>query len=270
MLSRLPRCVFKSNLFLHSARPSLPCVFQSVYKWFGLSAVRFQSQSPFLDLLPTTTSVTQGALDSPVEGKLPSSLPKSSFHVVYLRDSCTCSCCIDPSTRQKLFETADIPNNIQGNVVGKNSDGSVTVAWQNDIPGYENHHSTYTSHFITSSVAFHFRLAASHNSEPRATPWDQKIMASHSAPIDYETFIGSSAALFLALNALEKFGMIFLCNVPSQSDAISHISNRIGLIRNTIYGSTWDVRSVPSAKTVAYTSSHLGFHMVRRPSRLIF
>lgn len=275
MLSCLPRCVsrcvFKTTVFLYGRR-SLPCTFQShisVYKCFGTSAVRLQneSQSP-PDLLPTT-SHTHGQLYLPIEDIFSSKIGRSPFHVVYLRDSCTCNRCIDPSTRQKLFETADIPDNIQGNVSRMNSDGSVTVAWQNDIPGYENHHSTYTSRFITSSFACPSRLSALHNRKQEPVLWDQNIMAAHSTPVDYKTFIDSSAVLYRALITLQIFGLIFLCNVPSQSDAINHISNRIGLIRNTIYGSTWDVRSIPSAKNVAYTSSHLGFHMVRR-SRIIF
>ncbi|MCJ1469386.1 hypothetical protein MMC07_008019 [Pseudocyphellaria aurata] len=86
-------------------------------------------------------------------------------------------------------------------------------------------------------------------------------MAAHSTPTDYKAFIESTNALHHALVTLQKYGLIFLYNVPSQPDAITHISNRVGLIRNTIYGSTWDVRPVPSAKNVAYTACHLGFHM---------
>lgn len=257
MLSPLSRCLFTTTLLLRRTRRSLP--YLSVYKCFGTSAVRFESQATFDRL--SNTSHMHGQLDLGNKDDFPS---KYSFHAVYLRDSCSCSRCIDPSTTQKLFETADIPDNIQGCISRNNSDGSVTVAWQNDIPGYENHHSTYTSHFITSSLVCPSRLSALHNRKQEIVLWDQNIMATHSTPTDYKTFIGSSAALYRALITLQKFGLIFLCNVPSQSDAINHISNRIGLIRNTIYGSTWDVRSVPSAKNAAYTSTTLGFHMVRR------
>ena len=43
-------------------------------------------------------------------------------------------------------------------------------------------------------------------------------------------------------------------------------------IKNTFYGETWDVRSIPNAKNVAYTHQHLGFHMdllyMKQPPRL--
>lgn len=267
MLSRLPRLVFKTKPFLPATHRSLPCAVQShvsVYKCFGTSAVRFESQSLHDPL--STISRTHGELDLRNEDDFASSTPRSAFHVVYLRDSCTCSHCIDPSTTQKLFETADIPDNIQGKISRKHPDGSVTVAWQNDIPGYEDHQSTYTSDFITSSFAHPSRLSALHNREQEPVLWDQNIMATHSTPTDYKAFISSSAALYHALLNFQKFGVFFLCNVPSQPDAVTHISDRMGIIRNTIYGPIWDVKSHPLAKNVAYTSSHLGFHMVRKSS----
>jgi alpha-ketoglutarate-dependent taurine dioxygenase len=36
---------------------------------------------------------------------------------------------------------------------------------------------------------------------------------------------------------------------------------RIGNLRDTFYGRTWDVKSVPEAKNVAYTAQYLGLHM---------
>lgn len=190
----------------------------SVYKCFGARAVRFASQSPPDHL--ATASHTHGELDLRNEDDVASKIPNPSFHVVYLRDSCSCSRCIDPSTRQRLFETADIPDNIQCDISRRNSDGSVTVAWQNDIPGYENYRSTYNSQFITSSLTYPSRSSALYNCKQEAVLWDRNTMATHSTPTDYKTFIGSSAELYRALIALQNFGMIFLCNVPSQSDSI--------------------------------------------------
>lgn len=270
MLSRLPRCVSKTKSLLPAAGRSLPCAVQShvsVYKRFGTSAVRFESQSLHNPL--STISPMHGELNLRNEDDFTPNTPRSAFHVVYLRDSCTCSHCVDPSTTQKLFETADIPDNIQGKISRENPDGSVTVAWQNDIPGYEDHQSTYTSDFITSSFAHPSRLSALHNREQEPVLWDQNIMATRSAPTDYKAFISSSAALYHALLNYQKFGIFFLCNVPSHPDAVTHMSDRMGIIRNTIYGPIWDVKSDPSAKNVAYTSSYLGFHMVRKSSRTV-
>lgn len=42
---------------------------------------------------------------------------------------------------------------------------------------------------------------------------------------------------------------------------VEAIAIRIGPLRNTFYGSTFDVRIVLEAKNVVYTNQFLGFHM---------
>ncbi|MCJ1404158.1 hypothetical protein MMC11_007383 [Xylographa trunciseda] len=77
----------------------------------------------------------------------------------------------------------------------------------------------------------------------------------------YREYLDSMKILHEALNHLHRYGIVFLNSIPPEGSAIEQIANRIGPLRNTFYGSTWDVRSVPSAKNVAYTSQNLGFHM---------
>jgi alpha-ketoglutarate-dependent taurine dioxygenase len=69
------------------------------------------------------------------------------------------------------------------------------------------------------------------------------------------------ATLFRALQQLHIYGMLIVRNVPDDENSVSNIGERIGPIKTTFYGYTWDVRSVPEAKNVAYTSQDLGFHM---------
>ena len=68
-------------------------------------------------------------------------------------------------------------------------------------------------------------------------------------------------ALAEALQLLWRDGLVFVDGVPESEASVSQIVNRIGPLMNTFYGPTWDVRSVPDAKNVAYTAKYLGFHM---------
>ncbi|MCJ1246273.1 hypothetical protein MMC30_003479 [Trapelia coarctata] len=178
--------------------------------------------------------------------------------MLYLRDACSCSRCIDPSTSQKLFESADIPLDINVEKVHYLSDGTVQITWANDIAGYEHHTSTFSSAFLqrTSSAT-----AESLRSFPQRVPWDRATIAGHSKCFAYDDFLSSSKILHEALNQLHCYGMVFVQSVPSDVAAIERIAEKIGPLRNTFYGSTWDVRSIPSAKNIAYTSQDLGFHM---------
>ena len=266
MFSGFPKCVFKKtflyNAFCHSSPPWRLQSYGSVDKRLGRSASQFASQFEELSLPFTDDCDTYSGEISQDKDHSTFKLD-SSFHLVTLRDSCSCNCCINPTTSQKLFETADIPQNIQGQVSQHSPDGTITVLWQNDIPGYENHLSNYPSHFIKKDSS-NLRAPFDPGTRPiTRIPWNQEIMAAHSTPFDYNSFISSSSVLFRSLIRLHEVGLVFLRNVPSEPDAVNHIANRIGIIRNTVYGDTWNVRSLPSPKNVAYTSTHLGFHMVR-------
>lgn len=179
---------------------------------------------------------------------------------IFLRDACSCPKCVDTSTSQKLFETVDIPLNIeiQSNEATQGDDISVT--WRNDIPGYEHHTSIYSKSSFNKWKSIRHRLQASHSLMIQ-TPWDRTMIESKNLTLDYDSYMNSPSTLHKALNHLHNYGLFFLASVPSDTTSISTIGTRIGPLQNTFYGSTWDVRSVPSAKNVAYTSSHLGFHM---------
>ena len=186
---------------------------------------------------------------------------KLLFDSACLRDCCSCSHCVDPSNGQKLFETADIPIDIKGVPTEEQPDGSCTVKWQNDVPGFENHISTYSAAFLSRS------MTGGSISEARLDDilpilWDKENLNKKSMTVSYGHYMESSAVLHAALGHLLYYGLFFISSVPTESGSVSAIAERIGPLRNSIYGLTWDVKSVPSAENIAYTSGNLGFHMV--------
>ena len=182
------------------------------------------------------------------------------FDLVFLRDICTCPRCVDPSTSQKLFETAAIPRELRVQELRVVPDDNVEVTWSNDIPGFDNHSSTFSLESLRKSYNARIRFEAE-SILPEKVLWGRERMISKRIEVQYEDYLNTKEGLHNALNELEKHGIVFLKSVPSDPSTIEKIANRIGPLRNTFYGSTWDVRSVPSAKNVAYTSQDLGFHM---------
>lgn len=63
------------------------------------------------------------------------------------------------------------------------------------------------------------------------------------------------------LKTLYKFGLVIIQNVPEDPMAVERIGEKIGPLRHTFYGRTWDVKDKPKAENVAYTSGFLGLHM---------
>ena len=184
-----------------------------------------------------------------------------SFSSILLRDLCECPLCLDPSTKQKLFSTADIPSGIKTSAVAQDAE-SISLVWENDVPGYEEGHTTVLD--IENIRALRdsegARSASSHYQPGKQLIWDAKQYR-QLEDFEYQDYMHDETALHRALQQLHTYGMLFLRGVPENEKSVSTIAERIGPVKNTFYGYTWDVRSVPEAKNVAYTSQDLGFHM---------
>ncbi|KAK4957145.1 hypothetical protein LTR10_005103 [Elasticomyces elasticus] len=217
--------------------------------------------------------------------------PKTYFSHLLLRDMCDCPQCVDTSTKQKLFSTVDVPADIQAIVRpvepveddsplamirgSTNAAGIVRMTWKDDIPGYGPDHET------TIEIKTLRRLARETN--PIVTPplpphsfWSAQRYKDSDLfdPVAYGAYMSDDAALYKVLLMLRTHGLLFLTGVPESEDSVSKIVERIGPLKTTFYGSTWDVRSVPQAKNVAYTAQDLGFHMdlmyMQQPPHLQF
>jgi len=178
---------------------------------------------------------------------------------ILLRDMCTCERCVDPSTRQKLFLTTDIPPDIHAkevNVKGEN----VQIEWNNDVETSATSHSTTISiHDLARLVGMTETQAVS--KLPERVTWTDERYRKDTIDIPFDAYMQDDSVLLRVLKQLQTHGLAFLTDVPGTAESVSEIAGRIGPLKNTFYGSTWDVRSVPQAKNVAYTSQDLGFHM---------
>ncbi|KFY14540.1 hypothetical protein V492_02566 [Pseudogymnoascus sp. VKM F-4246] len=182
---------------------------------------------------------------------------------LWLRDACSCSLCVDPSTRQKVFETPKIPSNISYKSVTESKDGkSISVTWENDIPGFAPEHtSTYEKkeleRYDNNPVAVENLQA---NEADSYKIWNRDQVSEKIQFIDYDKSMEDDKTLYEVLKQLRLYGLVFIKNVPGENGPAA-MGKRIGRLRDTFYGETWDVKSVPQAKNVAYTHQFLGFHM---------
>ncbi|KAJ6257705.1 hypothetical protein Dda_7493 [Drechslerella dactyloides] len=191
------------------------------------------------------------------------------FDNVFLRDSCSCPTCIDPSTQQKLFSTSDIPLDIYPRRA-KISDGKLKIEWSHriakcavpeaNVNGY--HWSYYDGDFLHSATSASRSVRATMSDFKRVL-WNRKAMERSVFWIDYKDYMTDEVALAKALKHLSLYGLIFIRGVPDgrQANQVPGLAERIGNLKNTFYGETWNVKSVPQSKNIAYTSLDLGPHM---------
>lgn len=182
--------------------------------------------------------------------------------LLYLRDSCSCSLCVNPSTRQKLFETSGLPLNIAARELKRLPDGGLEVCWENDIHCAGTHRSVFSRDFMEQLQSMGSRVLASHNSWKHVA-WDQATLEKYlgSLRFQYEEYMKLDESLYTFINRLHEYGLVFVESVPKHEDAVKALAQRIGPIKHTFYGETWDVKSQSSPINVAYTAEDLDFHM---------
>ncbi|KAF2172359.1 hypothetical protein M409DRAFT_50072 [Zasmidium cellare ATCC 36951] len=184
---------------------------------------------------------------------------RRQFSPLLLRDMCQCNHCVDPSTRQKHFATVDIPQAIVPRSV-QLDETHVHITWSNDIPGLDESHTTSIPLSTIDNIIDTGRPVEPRQPLPRSL-WDAQTYTEETHDFDYEAYMKDDSILLAALQQLETHGLMFINNVPESAESVETLAQRIGPLKTTFYGKTWDVRSVPEAKNVAYTSQNLGFHM---------
>ncbi|KAF3020714.1 hypothetical protein E8E15_001101 [Penicillium rubens] len=177
----------------------------------------------------------------------------------YLRDSCQCTVCKDQHSKQRSFRTSDIPKDITPSWI--NWDGKrLSVRWANDIGGSETvHESTWDRDFLKKPIFNTHRQHWNANCNP--IMWGRAYMEMSQHWVSYPDYIADDSKFATAMKQLQRLGLIFLKDVPNSRSMVEAIATRMGPLRNTFYGSTFDVRTVPEATNVAYTNQFLGFHM---------
>lgn len=186
------------------------------------------------------------------------------FDTVFLRDSCMCSQCRDPHSKQKLFQTSDIPENLEGScrsVVDQEKGLSIELEWKSDVKGFGPEHRTrHSIDWLRRALNTEVELRGGVRHDDRVL-WDRAKITQDNKWVDYDDYMSKDETLFDALTHLNKYGLLFLKNVPDSEESVVELASRIGTLKDTFYGRTWDVRSKPKAENIAYTPQFLGLHM---------
>lgn len=187
----------------------------------------------------------------------------------FLRDACRCSACVQASTQQKMMKAGQAYEELR-------ADGSVQVpavrlTSDNGAPSlhvqWPSHESTYALSWLRTLV------------DPQTTPVEQtpriytpiewssreSLLSCPTLRIPYTSFLTSAAHQHALLSQLTGYGLVVLTGVPTDKTADMECELRkamgvMGELRNTFYGTTWDVKALRESRNIAYTDVDLGFH----------
>jgi gamma-butyrobetaine dioxygenase len=76
----------------------------------------------------------------------------------------------------------------------------------------------------------------------------------------HEAIMHSDNALLAWIEDLARYGLALVRNMPSTNEAVVETAERIGYLRRTNFGVTFDVRSVPKPSNQAYTADAPPLH----------
>lgn len=200
------------------------------------------------------------------------------FSNIFLRDACQSPQSVDPHSSQKLFTTSSISKDltIKGEpTVIKNDKGedALQVTWnQNGI----DHVSEYSHKFLDHYSTRDSRLRDKFFGYDRVI-WTKDIISRglDGLNVNYDEYLSDSSKFWQTLKALNEYGIGFIDNIPDTTNTIgevmteenakewpvSKLAQRFGYVKNTFYGTLFDVKNVKDAKNIAYTNSFLPLHM---------
>jgi len=175
----------------------------------------------------------------------------SPYHLLWLRDNCPCPRCVYPVTREQVVEIVDIPEDLQAAEVTLTGDGNLAILWQ------DGHASTYDAGWLRAHAYDEASLAERERLKPRKKLWDSSLAV---PSFHYAEIMADEAALLAWLLDVRDTGLSLLHGVPVETGALAAVAQRISFIRETNFGTLFDVQSKAEADSNAYTAFNLPLH----------
>jgi len=171
----------------------------------------------------------------------------STFHYVWLRDNA-------PENRhtngQKLIETTSIPLEVTARAI--TVDRTVRIEWT-DIPTVSEFEPGWlrTHAYEQSEVALR---------RWRPSLWKAEDLVNRLPEFSYMALIQNDKMLRDMLAMVHKLGFVIIHDVPTVSESLFKVVDLFGYVRETNYGTYFDVKAVPNPSNLAFTGLTLTGH----------
>jgi gamma-butyrobetaine dioxygenase len=162
---------------------------------------------------------------------------------------------IEPVTREGMLDPADLPEAGSLVAVSVSADGAPELIWQ-DIGTLATRTTTIHPGWLR-HIADGQHLP-SYGIGP-VERWDTNVLT-EPPTLDGADILTSAATLRDWLRLMTRFGLARLQNTPASVDFLAELAGLIGPIRDTNFGSVWDVKAKLNADSTAYTGLNLGQH----------
>jgi len=176
------------------------------------------------------------------------------FHAEWLRDNCQDETSRDPVNGQRLFQMADLPDNITVQTATPTAEGGLRVLFATD-----EHETSFSAQWLRANQYDRMRRLPSGWIDPSRSTFDASLadaMPTH----DFATVTSSPDARKSWLSDQVRLGFSLLTNCPAKPGTVAEVARLFGFVRTTNYGEVFDVRSEADPINLAYTSDALSAH----------
>lgn len=167
--------------------------------------------------------------------------------LIWLRDHCACPRCLRPETLQRCIDTCALEPRPRVRSLAIAGQGeALAVIWD------DGHESVYP-------VALFAEISAD-SAAPPPSLWlvDDASLAMY--PHEYQAIMGDDAALLAWLESISSYGFSFVRGVPTNVEDTGRLAQRIGYIRQSIFGGLWAFTNDLDHGDTAYTNDALDLH----------
>jgi gamma-butyrobetaine dioxygenase len=171
----------------------------------------------------------------------------TDFPYLWLRDNCPSA--FHPQTKERQFDLLSVPEDLRPDAVVA-EDGTLAISW----PGMPPPMSRFTSAWL-----YDHRPGRAVDDPADLPPvtWGRELTIQ---PFKAAELLADDTALLDFLRTLRRQGLALVTGLAADPEAGMAVARRVGFLRETNFGLSFEVMNKPDPNNLAYTAEALPFH----------
>jgi gamma-butyrobetaine dioxygenase len=174
------------------------------------------------------------------------------FPAVWLRDNCPCTGCMDSRSGQKFVDITDLPAGLAVAAAEEAGD-CVAVTYAPD-----RHRSVFSRAWLAGHALDRYGDGDGRTEDDKELWLAADLDRGAARPeASWPRYLAEPAERIGSLAAVMRLGFVLLHDVPPAPGMVLQVAASFGYVRETNYGSLFDVRVEPAPDNLAYTSREI-------------
>lgn len=166
------------------------------------------------------------------------------FPPLWLRDSCPCEQCRNVSNGQKLFRLLDLPDDVEVLRIDERGD-EIEITFLPD-----HHRSVFSRAWLLEQSECNLEHGRGENCKQL---WRASDLDLASLKTRWATYLGDNRERLRVLRGVERLGFALVEETPVTHGTVLDVAATFGYVRETNYGTLFDVRVEPDPSNLAFT-----------------